>query len=96
MGARDKRDAAKWVARGLGWIVEESVKAEGKLTPAEIIELTRKDCARPRREKLAAVEFVLCEYGFRECFFGHGMYSHRPNQINAEFFSWKRGTDNLL
>jgi hypothetical protein len=46
MGARDKTEAAKWVARGLGWIVEESVKAEGKLTPDEMIELTRKDCAR--------------------------------------------------
>ena len=45
MGARDKTEAAKWVARGLGWIVEESVRAEGKLTRDEMIELTRKDCA---------------------------------------------------
>jgi hypothetical protein len=46
MGARYKTEIAKLVARGLGWMVEESVKAEGNLTPDEIIELTRKDCAR--------------------------------------------------
>jgi hypothetical protein len=46
MDERYKSEVAQLIAKSLGWMVEESSIREGKLSPNEIVELTRKDCAR--------------------------------------------------
>ena len=46
MDARYKTEIAKLIAKSLGWMVEETPIREGKLSKNEIVELTRKDCAR--------------------------------------------------
>jgi len=46
MDKRYKSEIAKLIAKSLGWMVEETPMRDGKLSKNEIIELTRKDCAR--------------------------------------------------
>jgi hypothetical protein len=46
LNKRYQNEIARWVAQGLGWAVEESVKADKKLSQDEILQLVRKDCAR--------------------------------------------------
>jgi hypothetical protein len=46
MDGRYKTEIAKLIAKSLGWMLEETPMHERKLSKNEIIELTRKDCAR--------------------------------------------------
>ena len=46
MDAKYKTEIAKLIAKSLGWMVKETPMRQGKLSPNEIAELTRKDCAR--------------------------------------------------
>ncbi len=46
MDAKYRTEIAKLVARGLGWMIEETPIRDTKLSPNEIVKLVSRDCAR--------------------------------------------------
>jgi hypothetical protein len=41
-----KTEISKLIAKSLGWMIEGTPIRDGTLSPNEIVELTRRDCAR--------------------------------------------------